>query len=210
MINGTMMIMAESDPNLVYGTWALVIVTLIGIIMTAIYTQKSLNQTKLSNELLKTELKTRLRPLFQLHNTKSELSGPNGDRRVRLRYTIKNIGTVDARKITLRSFESKNTEINNIVKEWNDIKDSSFPLGTIQINGEVNHFDDVSWPDGQGVTNWIIWMEYEYFSVKEKCVIVFPGFTGGREPVPFTWFVHEDVVEAEKRRDDERSGNISA
>src|SRR3989338_2313165 len=206
MINGTMSIITESDPSLVYGTWALVLVTLLGIWVTYRYTKKSLNETKISNELLATELKNRLRPLFQIHSTKSTLQGEFGKRIVRLFYTLKNTGTVDARKITLRGFELNNVDINNIVKEWDTIKNSYLPLGTIQIDGEVSHFHEIPWPDGQGTTNYVVWMEYEYFDIKEKSIIVFPNFGGGQAPVNYRWFVHQDVVEAEQEWNNIKSG----
>ncbi|PIW33481.1 MAG: hypothetical protein COW27_00495 [Nitrosopumilales archaeon CG15_BIG_FIL_POST_REV_8_21_14_020_37_12] len=90
MINETsVVIQTLPDPSLTYGTWALVIVTLLGIWVTYRYTKKSLNETKISNELLKTELKTRLRPLFQIYNTSSKIDGEHGKRRLRLFYTLK-------------------------------------------------------------------------------------------------------------------------
>lgn len=208
MINGTISSITGSDPSLVYGTWALVIVTLLGIWVTYRYTKKSLNETKISNDLLKTELKTRLRPLFQIHNTSSKIDGEHGKRRLRLCYTLKNAGTVDARKITLRGFKSNNGDISNIVKEWGSIENSYLPIGTIQVDGTLDQIHEIPWIEGDSVITYIVWIEYEYFDIKEKSVIVFPSFGGGQSTVNFKWFAHQDVIEAEQEWKDTKSGKI--
>ena len=100
-------------------------------------------------------------------------------------------------------------EINSIVKELDDIK-NSYPIGTIQQGESIELFEDIPWKKEKSTTNWIVWLEYEYFDVKEKYVRVFVNFGSGQEPVPDKWFIHDDVIEAEKRRDDERAGKISA
>ncbi|MGQ0639105.1 MAG: hypothetical protein ACT4N1_07145, partial [Nitrososphaerota archaeon] len=131
-------------------------------------TRQQLEETRKSNILIEKELKTRLRPQLEFVKTKSSLQGREGDYHVRLYYTIKNSGIVTARKITRRSFESNNVEINNIVKEWDGIKNNSYPIGTIQQGESIELFEDISWKEGKSTTNWIIWLEYEYFDVKEK------------------------------------------
>lgn len=214
ILNGTInQIINTDDPTLTAiiagASLAVAVITFIGIVWTSKLTRKSNQELKRSNELLEKELKNRLRPQFEFIKTQSSLQSNTGNWKVRLYYTIKNSGTVTARKIIRRSIESRNTEINNIVKEWDSIKNTTYDVGTIPQNESVDLFEDIPWDADKQTTNWIIWLEYEYFDIKEKCVIVFPNFGGGQQPVPHRWFIHDDVVEAEKRRDDERAGNIS-
>jgi len=58
------------------------------------------------------------------------------------------------------------------------------------------------------VITYVVWIEYEYFDIKEKSVIVFPSFGGGQSPVNFKWFAHQDVIEAEQEWKDIKSGKI--
>lgn len=204
IVNGTTIIIQEQiDPSWLIAS-GIALITLVGIILAS-------RQTKKSNELLERELKIRLRPFFTLTKTQSSLQNHANGNRLRLYYTIMNTGPVPARKIVLRTFGSNNTEINDIVKDV-DKKNPYTEIGTIPQGQTKDRFVDIlaNKEDKTIHTNWIIWLEYQYLDVKEKCVIVFPDITAGQQPVLHNWFLNEDVVEAEKRRDDERDGKISA
>ena len=210
IVNATTTI-PPSDPNtvnLVYATWAIAIATIIGIGVAAWLTRRSLKETKRSNELLEKELKARMIPLLQFDKTMSGLI--RDDTIVRFTAVLKNTGQVPARKIIYRGYKSNNSSIYYIVKEWDSIKNISNEIGTIQQSGQVDFLNDIPWEKNEARTNWIIWFEYSYLdNQKEKAVVVF-DMTGGLDYVPHRWYVHDDVIEAEKRRDDERAGKISA
>jgi len=207
--NGTNQVIIQvGDPNtvwLVVATLIIAGVTFFGILL-------SNKRTRESIELSEKELKSRMIPLLQFENTNANLTTHKEQRIVRLTAVLRNAGIVPARKIIYRAFESNNTKINDIVKEGDKIKNSHMEIGTIQQGGSRDFLNDIAWnPPDRAYTNWIVWFEYSYLDVpKEKIVVVFENITGGLHPVPHKWYVHDDVIEAEKRRDDERAGKISA
>lgn len=220
--NGTVVL--QNDPTLVYGTWALVIITLFGIIITAILTKKSLNLTqdslqvtrdhvdaiRYSNELAEKQLKHTLKPKLELIKTKSSLQGKPENFVVRVYCTIKNSGNVDIKNMNRIVFESNNHELRHLLQEYQNYKKSIRSIGTIPQNQNKDFFDDIPWKSGQQKTNWIIWLEYEYLNVKENAVIIFQNLSAGMEPIPYQWKNNENVVEAEKERNDLMSGKTGA
>lgn len=219
--------MSISDPNttnLVYATWAVAIATIIGIIITTVLTKKSLSLTRVSlettkdelveirraNALAEQQLRITQKPKLELIKSQSSLQGRENDYHLKLFYTIKNSGTVPMRKIVRWSFPSNNNEIIHIIKDWNSVKNQYHKLGTIRHGDSLELMEKMPLVEKRGGSNWIVCFEYEYLSTKEKTVIVFPNISAGQEPVPNRIIPNEDIIEAEKRLDDERAGNISA
>jgi hypothetical protein len=64
VLNGTVIL--QDDPSLVYGTWALVIATIIGIGITALLTRKALRHTQESNIITERMLELTHRPILKL------------------------------------------------------------------------------------------------------------------------------------------------
>jgi len=133
-----------NDPYLIYGTWALVIVTLIGIIITSILTKKSLNETKKSNTILTIDIQNRLRPFIQitdiLPNTvtlqnNSIISWENyihskpkpSIKFVSFKGELKNLGSVPALDIKPKWLKRNSKIVRNDLD--NGQEDPNFPLG---------------------------------------------------------------------------------
>lgn len=203
MINETAItVQTVTDPNLVYGTWVLVIATIIGIMVTAIYTKRSLNETKKSNILLEIELKSKLRPMFQL--TDYNLTPQLNKNRIIFRANIKNYGTVPARKIIARYDRTNNKKLIDFMKEKDKLM-RSFSIGTIQNEG-LQGFEQFIEITEQSPMYYFIWLEYHYLDKKEESVVLCTINKNDWDNVKQEWFIQEDIDEARQEWEDIKSG----
>lgn len=192
---------------LALSTLGLAIVTGIGLWRTLVATSRSNNQliisnnlTQQSNNLLETELKNKMRPLFELTQFRTYYNNVNTSNLVcRSTIILKNSGTVPARKIVAYHGETGSERIEDIVREKDRIWNQGVPIGTIQQNGHHEFLIDIKWePREKPSTKFVIWFDYVYLDKKEEALI-WCELTGGMNSIPHKWYVYDDIKEAEER-----------
>jgi len=222
IINGTFSIV-EQPPHdslftiiLALSTLGLAIITGIGLWKTHKSTRNSNSElqisnklTRESNEILKIELRSKMRPLLAFVRTQASVQGNDREIKVRLILTMANSGTVPARKIYAYYSETNNDKIEYLIKEKEGIRNRGFPIGTIQQGGHYDFFIDIPWTHDKQSTKLVMWLEYRYLDQKDEAVVLF-HVVGGAEPVPHQWYVKDDIVEAENEWNDIKSGKRSA
>jgi len=101
--------MPEIDPSTI-SYISLIIASIIALI--TFWGVRSTNKTtRNSNKLLQTDLEARLRPLLEFQKPTASLQTSGDKMNVRFSTTIKNIGTVPARKIVAYLKETNNDKI---------------------------------------------------------------------------------------------------
>jgi hypothetical protein len=166
MVNGTMTGSIDTDVSLVYGTWALVGVTLVGIIITAIRTKESLNETKRATDLHRLELEHRLRT-----DIKYEPSNSHMDRTksiLNIRGILSNEGQLEAHSLQVHVFSFKNNPtIKQILQNENDIKKNVFTIeGSFPYKQSFQFSYPIDWNfDGEIFV--VLWIRCKFFEDSE-------------------------------------------
>jgi hypothetical protein len=206
--NGTSPVIVRADDPyspLFYATLVLAIATFGLAIVVFLGNKKSNENTRESNNILKTEMRFRMKPLLVIED--------NGSHRptdvtlpTMLNVLIKNVGMASARKITIRIMPTNDTQIELLVKNVNE-NDQGLPIGTLPRNGCITFPRAV---DMQGNFYIAIWFEYSYFEdEKDRSVVVFAIQVGERQ-IPPIWYDKEDIIEAQKKHKDFMDGKIGA
>lgn len=213
IINGTVHVIVQQTQDspftiiLALSTLGLAIITGIGLRRTLEATRRSNNElitsnslTMESNTLLETELRNKMRPLLEFTRFQSTYfwSADRLTLTCKLYLTLKNAGTVPARRITAYHKETGSERIEDIVREKEVIWHQGIQIGTIQQNGHHEFLIDVKWdPPTRERTNFVIWFDYTYLDKKDEALI-WCDLTGGQDFVAHKWYVNDDIKEAEE------------
>lgn len=205
IINGTKEIIISTTDS-VSSFWLplfLVAVTSIIAIITFYYNRKLYDENKQSNELLRTELKAKLKPLLRFTKSSTNLIKENENYKIEFHVIMQNIGEVPMRKIRLIDWKSKNKEICHLVKEKKT--NTYLSVDTLQQGANHEFMFPIHWDKDESEAFYVLWFEYVFLKTEERIVAVFK-ITAGRENLEHSWFVEDDILEAEKEWQDEKSG----
>lgn len=181
--NGTHQIAVQvSDPNTLYlaiGTFALVLITLFGIMLSDRRTRRSLAHledsnklTQQSNDLLRTDILARYRPVLQVHNLGIEPLEHPEDAFAQYHPNLRNDGNVEIKNIEIyfKSFP-KTLEIIDIIKIEEEIKKHQLPYeGSILPNG-VAVVNAIPLPVTNNVMTLVLWIKYKFLTDQEDQII---------------------------------------
>lgn len=167
MINGTITGSIDTDASLVYGTWALVGVTLLGIIITAILTKKSLNETKRATDMHRFELEHRLRTDIRYAPQNSHMDKTKS--KFQIRGVLNNEGQIEAHSFQVHVFSFKNNPtIEQILQNENEIKKNSIPIeGSFPYQQRTYQFVyPIDW-NFEGEIFVVLWIRCKFFEDSE-------------------------------------------
>lgn len=205
IVNGTTISQLDSDTSLVYGTWALVVLTLAGIILTGILTKKSLTETRKqlqvtqnSNKLYEMELKTRLKPMLFFKDVSFNPKSPDKTTIVAHLY---NYGTVPAKNLQY-SYYIKQSELtlNELVTKEKEIRSKQVPAGNLLPDKTyvlINHILDHDMKK-QIEFRVAYWFVYDFLDVKNYEEIHIIGYTNGGQ-IAFDISDKEQIDESRSR-----------
>ena len=189
--------MPEIDPSTI-SYISLIIASIIALI--TFWGVRSTNKTtRDSNKLLQTDLEARLRPLLEFQKPTASLQSSGDKMNVRFSTTIKNIGTVPARKIVAYLKETNNDKIENLIKEKDVIRKTSFEFGTIPNGAHKDFATKIKWEKDKVKTQFVMWFEYLYLNNQQDNIMIVFDITPGSTQLNYVWFGKEDIKEAEKK-----------
>ena len=144
--------------------------------------------------------------MFEFENYYAGLQTSGDKHTVNLSFTIKNVGTVPARKIIAHMKETNNKKIIDLIKEKDDIRKTSFEFGTIPNGGHSAYVQKIPWTKDKRRTNFVMWFDYVYLNNQKDYFMVVFDVTPGSSIVKYVWFSKEDIEEAEKDWNDLMQG----
>lgn len=155
--------------------------------------------TKESNDLLRTELRERLRPILQIIDSSTEMI--SSKEIVRVRCTLQNLGPVPARAVRYWFKATENSTIIGVVQEWNELKSGEgHALGSILQNSSQVMIFDIPWRTGLARQNVALLLECVYLEDSHEEIVVIMDVTGGLQQIPQVWYTQKDIDDARKRR----------
>lgn len=165
--NMTVTGLIDTDTSLVYGTWALVGVTLLGIIITAILTKKSLNETKRATDMHRLELEHRLKTDIRYAPQTSQMDKNNS--KLQIRGILNNEGQIEAHSFQVHVFSFKsNPTIAQILQNEKEMKKNSLPIeGSFPYQQRTFQFAyQVDW-NFEGELFVVLWIRCKFFEDSE-------------------------------------------
>jgi len=197
--NQTATNLINTDTSLVYGTWALVIVTLVGIVITTILTKKSLNETKRATDMHRLELEHRLRTDIRYAPQNSFMDKTNS--KLQIRGVLNNEGQIEAYDFQVHVYSFKNNpSFEQILQSEKEIKKNSFPIeGSFPYQQRTYQFAyKVDW-NFEGELFVVLWIHCKFFEDSEDEKIYVLRCYG--EPCETTnIFTKNNIIRARKER----------
>lgn len=215
VINGNITLTQISDPNtvnLVYATFAIAIITAIGMGITSWLTRTSLNETKKSNELLRLEFENKIRPDLQVVNFSPEPLEEN-TKTVKFRPNIINYGNISAHSIRIyyATYQETCFLIPDFVRDEHEIKavlfmpydGSLLPTKPLHILSPIEYQLD-------GIERRIVvWIEYEFLENNREDVI-FSIRVRNEKYLDHIFYSNSDIVKAREKWRKFKSGDANA
>lgn len=179
--NGTHQVIVQvSDPN----TILLVIVTIIVAIATwavAFVTyrgnKESNQQTRNSNDLLRTDLYARLKPILRVHNTGHEPPNPNDPNIdpniVQYHPNLRNDGMVEASHLRINyKVMEKEVDLEEIIRHEKEIEKHSIPYdGSISSSGGTVVVNAINLPRTDKTISAVLWINYKFLDDVDDTII---------------------------------------
>ncbi|MEM2141062.1 hypothetical protein [Nitrososphaera sp.] len=159
------------------------------------YSKEQIDAVTKSNELLRTELRARLRPQLEFAKTQGSLQGFEGGDHIRFWGRIRNAGSVPARNIVASSSVTGNDQLAELIREKSQLRLSQTRIGTILPGG---YFDYYLTKQGPETAYLAIWFEYTFLGNEKEEALVWINLIPGSEELNHRWFTHEDISEARK------------
>ena len=211
--NGTHQVIIQvSDKNtiwLVIATIVLAIGTCAIAWITYNGNKESNRLTRESNDLLKLEIKNKIRPDLQVVNFSPEPLGES--KTVKYYPNIVNYGTVSAHsiRIYINSFR-KVDDLTDIIKDENEIKRSVFmPYGSLLPTKPLRFNSPVEYPLDGIERRIIVWIEYEFLENNHDEVIFNIGLKN-EQYLDHVYYSNSDIIKAREKWRKFKAGETSA
>ena len=181
---------------LVLGTWALVIITAIYMRRSAKITAESNRINREANDILRKELKSRLKPQLDL-TAEPSLSVSEGSYIMRVTGMVHNSGSISANDVRVGNAETKSEDLRDIVKQKDEIFRRTHMLGTMAPGASEEVSFVMEWASDRELGKLTVWISYDYVDIEpEKSEKVVLCFVSGGGTMAMRQFEKVDIDKA--------------
>ena len=161
-------------PELQFVVSIMTVTVTVGILLVTWRSMRRSNKlTQESNDLLRTELEARVKPVLIIENDNRGMHRADNSEKYRLFGEILNSGSVPARNVTLYDYiKDSEIKLDELVRHENEIKRSSRELGSIVQDHPLPFSSNKSFDIHAERDHQIaIWLEYDFLDEKKEEVI---------------------------------------
>lgn len=206
IINGTNgVIIQVEDPSItlitLIATIVLAAASIAGVAISVWQTKKSNRITKESNDLLRTEITARLRPIVFLSDVASAvITKSDGKQYLQVKTTITNNGTVPLRNLRVRTGVIEGILLEHIVKSENELKTQREVLSTFLPNRSTTEmtFDFSLEEIEEGKDLVVFWFNYKYLDFEEDAIQTLLYNRDNKSAEPLGYHTAHDILDARK------------